>query len=157
MRDGIFVRRTQPVESRFWSKVEFTESCWLWNGPNNGTGYGHMFVDGKTAYAHRWAYEYLVGPIAKGYVLDHLCRVRHCVNPSHLEQVTQRENILRGTGLAARAAAKTECLRGHSLTDPSNLTERGKSRGRRACMACARIYRARHYEKRKRIEMEAVK
>lgn len=92
--------RGLPVEQRFWMKVDRTDTCWLWTASKTRNGYG-MFgvsIDGKvtTSPAHRWAYEMLVGPIPTGLQIDHLCRVRHCVNPAHLEPVTGTQNIRRG-------------------------------------------------------------
>lgn len=70
--------------------------CWIWLGELNRNGYGRVCVKGKRPVAHRHVYETLVGPIPEGLLLDHLCRVRCCVNPSHLEPVTPKENTLRG-------------------------------------------------------------
>lgn len=79
---------------RFWAKVERDPSgCWLWTASLADGGYGHF---GRWK-AHRYAYETLVEPVPHGLDLDHLCRVRHCVNPSHLEPVTRAENLRRGT------------------------------------------------------------
>lgn len=83
---------------RFWTKVHKTETCWLWTAQKNQGGYGRVKVHGKSWVAHRYAYEMLVGPIPVGAVLDHTCRVRHCVNPRHLEPVTHAENVRRGNG-----------------------------------------------------------
>lgn len=83
-------------EKRFWSKVVITNKCWLWEGNKNKDGYGQFTVKGKNTQAHRYCYELLVYKITNGYQLDHLCRVHNCVNPNHLEEVTQRENIRRG-------------------------------------------------------------
>lgn len=85
---------------RFWPKVDKVSSpcgCWLWTSVIAPTGYG-MFAGGRGAmvYAHRWAYEATVGPIPDGLVIDHLCRNTRCVNPDHLEAVTQRVNTHRG-------------------------------------------------------------
>ncbi len=77
----------------FWIG-EPNSGCWLWAGfihPKNG--YGSYRMNGRTCGAHRASYELHVGPIPDGYDLDHLCRVRSCVNPSHLEPVTRRENL----------------------------------------------------------------
>jgi hypothetical protein len=84
------------LESRFWSKVTKTETCWIWTGSDNAIGYGRISVDGRLHYAHRWSYEQARGPIPDGWVVDHLCRTPQCVNPSHLEAVTHHENNVRG-------------------------------------------------------------
>lgn len=93
-------------EQRFWAFVEKTETCWLWTGGTN-EGYGVLWLNGKNVKAHRFAYELLVGPIPDGLVLDHVvargCQWRHCVNPAHLEPVTERVNILRGSSPLAVA------------------------------------------------------
>lgn len=87
--------KPKPVAERFWAKVHKTDSCWLWTASLT-FGYG-SFWDGKgQVRAHRFAYELLVDPIPEGLQLDHLCRIRHCVNPDHLEAVTNAENVQRG-------------------------------------------------------------
>lgn len=84
------------LPERFWRRVQEQEGgCWLWVGTVD-RGYGLLSVDGKTVRAHRYSYETLVGPIPDGLQIDHLCRNRGCVNPAHLEPVTQVENIRRG-------------------------------------------------------------
>lgn len=88
------------TEERFWCKVKKTSECWEWTGYKNSKGYG-MFRLGtehkfKHCVSHRYSYELLASKIPKGLQLDHLCRVRHCVNPKHLEPVTARENTVRG-------------------------------------------------------------
>ena len=99
-------RAKVPPQRRFWRFVEKTEACWLWRGATNGHGYGRFALDGcaKKVSAHRYAYELARGPIPPGRVLDHVCGVRLCVNPDHLEPVTQRENLRRAGSLAARDA-----------------------------------------------------
>src|SRR5580698_2584776 len=88
-------------QQRFWRLVEKTESCWNWKGGKTN-GYGCFQIAKVNFRAHRLAYELLRGPIPTGLHLDHLCRNRSCVNPDHLEPVTQRENTLRGEGIAAQ-------------------------------------------------------
>lgn len=130
-----------PME-RFLEKTERTDGCWLWKGYTGGTGYGVMLVRGKYIGAHRFAYEQWKGPIPKGMHLDHLCRVRACVNPGHLEVVTPRINAQRGDG-GKHWAAKTHCPRGHPYS-PENTYFTPK--GGRACKECRRI-RARAADK----------
>jgi len=131
------------TESTFWSKVEKTATCWLWKGKTGSLGYAQVKVRGRSCMAHRIAWEFIHGPIPRGLTLDHLCRIRHCMNPDHLELVTLRENILRGTGVAAKHARQTTCIHGHPLT-PENSYCRPGGRERR-CRACdaaiSRVYR----------------
>lgn len=123
------------VEQRFWAKVEPTGFCWNWAAPPNSTGYGQFApIRGRKVLAHRFAYEALIGPIADGLYLDHLCRNRLCVNPDHLEPVTNRENLLRGFGFSAQNARKTECDHGHRLAGDNLKID---SEGYRRCRACS--------------------
>ena len=122
--------------NRFWAKVERTESCWLWTAALNmpeemNGGYGYW----NNRVAHRLAYEQLVGPIPEGMVLDHLCRVRRCVNPEHLEVVDRRTNNRRGVGFAGQNAAKTHCPQGHPYSE-ENLVNLAS--GFRRCKQCKR-------------------
>ena len=81
--------------ARFESYVERTDTCWLWTGLLTADDYASFRVDGRNTTGHRWSYVHFVGPIPEGLELDHLCRVRHCVNPEHLEPVTHAENVRR--------------------------------------------------------------
>jgi hypothetical protein len=82
--------------ARLWSQVTKTDACWLWTGYLNHQGYGTLWDGEMVAGAHRVAYRLEVGAIPEDLVLDHLCRVRNCVNPAHLEPVTSAENTRRG-------------------------------------------------------------
>ncbi len=105
----------------------------MWTASQGTGGYGQFGVRaGKVVRSHRFAYRELRGKIPEELVIDHLCRVRHCVNPWHLELVTTRENILRGEGASARNARKTHCDNGHLLR-----FLRGDG-GCRPCMPCLR-------------------
>jgi hypothetical protein len=129
-----------------WS-VDPESGCWLWRKHVNNNGYGLKRVpcscgEGRRAVlAHRFVYELFVGPIPEGLHLDHLCRVRHCVNPSHLEPVTTRENTIRGVGPTAVNAAATHCHLGHPFAG-DNLIVRAD--GSRRCRTCNRARNARY-------------
>lgn len=127
------------TEARFWTKVQKTDGCWLWMAGKYPEGYGSFWLDGTAVRAHRYAYELLIGPIPKGLTLDHLCRVRHCVNPADLQPVSHRENILRGEGVAATAARQAHCLHGHPY-DEANIYHNPKKPTWRQCRACHRAY-----------------
>jgi HNH endonuclease len=88
--------------------------CWIWTGLKNRLGYGRVQYDGKIRRAPRLIYQLMVGPIAPGLQIDHLCRRPACVNPAHLEPVTARENTMRSTAFTATNAKKTHCIRGHA-------------------------------------------
>lgn len=118
---------------RFLDKVRKGDSDWLWTGAINKGGYGNFWLAGRYVSAHRVAYRHYVGEIPEGLTIDHLCRVRHCVNPEHLEAVTNRTNLLRGNGFAGRFARTTQCPKGH-LYDAANT--RIGACGSRYCRAC---------------------
>lgn len=84
--------------------------CWLYEGYRRRDGYAQAWWDGRQQYLHRAMYEHLVGPIPDGLTLDHLCRVRNCVNPSHLDPVSAAENTRRGI---PRNSRKSVCPKGH--------------------------------------------
>jgi hypothetical protein len=123
----------------FWKHVQKTEGCWLWTGQLNEYGYGRIdrqvYGKRRQLMAHRVAYELEVGPIPEGKQLDHLCRVRHCVNPKHLEPVSSQENIMRGTSPAANFASRTHCAKGH-LFDGRRRTRHGEV-AERWCSQCS--------------------
>lgn len=119
------------LPERFWSKVTVSEDgCWLWIGAKLNDGYGLRKREGRTWLAHRDAYEHLVGPIPDDLETDHLCRVRECCNPAHLELVTHAENLRR------RSEAQTHCKHGHEFTEAN--TYRRKTDGARSCRECGR-------------------
>ncbi len=122
---------------RFWSKVGIgaPDECWLWTGSTASKGYGLFWHKGRSVRVHRLAYELMVGPIPEGLTLDHLCRVRHCVNPKHLEPVTGKINILRGEGAPAYNARKTHCLRGHPFNE-TNIYRPPARPKTRECFEC---------------------
>ena len=127
---------------RFRAKVDVRtpEECWEWMASTTNSGYGRYRLPDKHVSAHRFAYEATVGPIPEGLDLDHKCRNRRCVNPAHLEPVTERENTLRGISIAAMNARKTHCWKGHELAGANLYVWQGA----RACKACRKTNRKRH-------------
>lgn len=121
--------------------------CWIWQGALNYKGYGVGHPGGKWSRIHRVTYVEYVGPIPDGLQIDHLCRVKACCNPDHLEAVTAGENLRRAWADRPRRPSKprlftrprkngiiTHCKRGHELT-PENTMTAGS--GKRACRICA--------------------
>lgn len=115
--------------------TKHTPGCIIWPGYIDSHGYGRIQVGSKSKRAHRVEWERLHGPIPSGLQIDHLCRVRSCVNPNHLEPVTARVNILRGVGPTAINAHKTHCINGHPLSG-NNLNM--DTKGGRECKICRR-------------------
>lgn len=112
-----------------------SNGCWNWNRFVDHNGYGSFRIKGNTRTAHRVIWELLRGKVPEGLVLDHLCRNRKCVNPEHLEVVTQRENCMRGL-----IGGKTHCKNGHLFDEENTLISQGeKQYTRRNCKSCDRI------------------
>ena len=104
---------------RIWARVARIEGvdCWLWTGHQIWGGYGTAMMGGRERPVHRIIYEAMRGEIDEGLQLDHLCRNRLCVNPDHLEEVTNRENVLRGAKSALKPDA-TSRFPGVSWDEP---------------------------------------
>lgn len=118
-----------------WMPV--TESgCWIWLKHLTNTGYGSLRVNAKNTLAHRFAYSTLRVPLLAEECLDHLCRVRCCVNPDHLEIVSRGENVLRGNTIAAMHKAKRSCIYGHPFDSVNTHLTR---LGHRRCRTCDRL------------------
>lgn len=132
---------------KLMSKVAIdSNGCWLWQGGKTYDGYARVHAGGKTRRVHRLMYQYHKGPIPEGLQLDHLCRVRHCVNPNHLEAVTARENLMRGETIASGKLklpgfSSTHCPHGHEYT-PENTYIRPN--GGRYCRTCERLSKAKY-------------
>lgn len=110
--------------------------CWIWTGGRRN-GYGRTTWNGRREYVHRAMWQMLVGPIADGLQIDHLCRVPLCCNPDHLEPVPPRVNVRRssaGAVLRQRNASITHCPRGHEYSPENTL----RIRGSRRCRECNR-------------------
>jgi hypothetical protein len=127
--------RDHRLPDRFWDKVQTSGTgCWIWTGAHFTSGYGSYSHNGQCGRAHRIAYRALVGEVPEGLDLDHLCRIRDCVNPNHLEPVTRRVNALRGASPLIRAHLQQTCLRGHAYEGNRRTSPGGTS----YCKPCAR-------------------
>ena len=136
------------VIEKFWSKVNKTDGCWLWIGCTSKQGYGQFSVcRSKLVVAHRFSFELANGSIDRSLVIDHVCRVRNCVNPAHLRQVTHVQNVLENSlSLPALNLLKTHCKRGHEFTEANTYPVPG---GGRNCRTCRNIASQRFLQKRK--------
>lgn len=121
----------RPFDERFWEKVDLRsdDECWPWMASVTADGYGQFWIttERRSVNAHRVAYELTVGQIPDGLEIDHLCRVRCCVNPTHMEPVTRAENARR-----ARAAI-THCPAGHEYDETNTYVYPSGARGCRTC------------------------
>lgn len=127
VRWGLEEKRDPSI--RYWQKVDKTESCWIWIGQiRKRDGYGYFWDGEKKVLAHRWGYQKARGAIKNE--LDHLCRVRACVNPEHLEDVTHKVNVNRGAH-----CQKTHCPQGHEYTKSNTYIRSNNGRVCRKCRA----------------------
>jgi hypothetical protein len=135
------------VRFRWLYNADRETGCWLWTGPKDKLGYGNFGFQGRGYGAHRAAYLLFIGDVPEGMELDHLCRNPSCVNPSHLEPVTHRENIRRGAA-GDRERAKTHCPQGHPYSG-DNLQV--LANGHRRCRACLKVQRKAWKERQKEL------
>lgn len=122
--------------------------CWIWTGKCSVGGYGQMKIARKWVYIHIYNYRTMHGEISERLELDHLCRVRPCVNPWHLEAVTHTENVRRGLG--NRKNERTHCPRGHEYTLENTKLKRNRTS--RECKTCHRFKMA---ERRERLKVNS--
>lgn len=139
---NISPEQLQALAERIAANVEPIplSGCWIWTGTLNQKGYGNISIKNRRHLAHRISYQLTRGPIPDRLVIDHLCRVRCCVNPEHLEPVTNQVNILRGTGSPALLRQRTHCNFGHEFTDENTLLRQGYRR----CAICYKRDAAKH-------------
>lgn len=160
-RDKVMLRRKNPIPQnefhqmkinteiliRIFSKIEISvkhfykgEPCWEWQGARcKPSFYGRIMLHGVEYPAHRGIYNIFVEIVPEHLQCDHLCRNHGCVNPTHIEPVTDRVNILRGVGLPAQRFKQTHCKRGHELSDDNLRVNFRKGKPQRHCFACAKM------------------
>lgn len=151
---------SHATRERFFDKFERNGAdCWVWTASRLPNGYGSFWVGEngiKAANAHRFAYRLLVGEVPDGLVLDHLCRNRACVNPEHLEPVTDRENMWRGEHASIVAARKGQCVNGHKMTPENTRIAPARpgrrNRATRECRQCGRDQERRRAKQRGRAD-----
>jgi len=138
------------IQDRFWSKVYDTqpETCWLWVGGSTPAGYGVIWYKTRQVYAHRLSYEWAYGPIPKGLQVDHLCFTPSCINPEHLETVTDSENKRRALNFRGQ---RTYCYNGH-LTAESGVYIAPS--GARECRVCARKRWKKYRDKKREVTVD---
>lgn len=145
----------QKVET-FWKHVDRSggdNACWPWTSWMNSKGYGKFKLCGWHSSAHRIAYAVTHGEIPEGYDIDHICNNRACCNPSHLQAISHRENVLRSENtIAGRQSRQTHCKRGHPLSGDNLLMEGNK----RFCRECKRLARPDELARRKQRRMGAL-
>lgn len=123
------------LPDRYWARVDKTDSCWLWTGRLDKDGYAQMRYQGRQPLVHRLAYEDAHGvKLTPEQTIDHLCNVRNCVNPDHLEVCAAVENMQRAV------ERRKTCKRGHPITEDSHYVYRRGKYVNRACRECKRAY-----------------
>lgn len=144
-------RAQEDPKPRFAAAVRVSPNgCWLWIAGTDSSGRGMFSVNGKQVRAYVWAWEYKNGPVPEGKVLDHVvCQNPNCVNPAHLQPVTQRINVLRGKSSRVRAFLANTCTRGHDLSKPENVYPKSNTRTGRRCRICTLEINRRSVERRK--------
>lgn len=126
--------------SRFFSRIRYMDNgCIEWTDRCTASGYGMIPYKGKDLRVHRVAKALSGVDIPFGMVCDHLCKNTKCVNPDHLEVVTNEENVMRGSGVFAKNAVKTHCDRGHDLKEHGYAFKAPTGKTWRRCKACQRV------------------
>lgn len=124
------------VDRWLTKKVVAQGECWEWTGSKTRNGYGQLKIGGVAMMAHRAFYEHFITEIPDGLDLDHLCRMRACVNPWHLDPVSRSVNLYRAETLGKYNLKKTHCPHGHEY---SAANTRFTRTGSRCCRTCERL------------------
>lgn len=124
---------------RFWQKAQrgSPDECWEWTA-SGSKDYGTFYDHGRSRQAHRVAWELTNGPVPDDLPLDHLCRNKRCVNPGHLEPVSQKTNLHRGNGWAGRHVRATHCPQGHPYNAANTYRKQRRTHVSRECRQCDR-------------------
>jgi hypothetical protein len=134
-------RRNTPEDFHKRHAID-SNGCHIWYGSLTEDGYGRFTINFQAWLAHRYAYFLKYGTLDPKKEIDHKCRVRRCVNPDHLEEVTSKENVMRGNTVARRNSNKTHCKHGHEFTIENTYI---KSNGGRLCKQCGRDNARKYY------------
>lgn len=149
MAGSVHTFYSDKVKARFWGKVARAgyEECWVWLGRKNHSGYGLMTIERKGVRAHRISFVLNGSVIPEGYVIDHICRNRACVNPAHLRAVTKTVNTIENSyAVSAFNKVKNHCPQGHPYSEENTRIQLRKSGiVSRICKACSRFYSLRYY------------
>lgn len=135
------MNKRTPSIVRFERYVEKTDACWNWKGSRLPSGYGRFSFGGdrNMGLAHRWSYQHFNGQIPEGYTVDHLCFNKSCVNPDHLDAVTQLVNNIRAIPRRIRST-DTQCANGHAWSAFAYVGPNGK----KTCKECRRLSQQRY-------------
>ena len=137
---------SEQQTNNFHAKYKIFNTCWIWQGNVDRYGYGTLYLNGKTVKAHRISYYLKYKYLTDGLVLDHLCRVRDCVNPAHLEEVTVSTNNKRGDcgkAVGQWQKNKTHCPQGHIYNEKNTVYRKNNSclsGYARRCRICIKSY-----------------
>lgn len=124
------------VPRRIWQRVDPVGTCWIWRG-SLWAGYAVAWIEGKTRSLGPWLFRQMVADYDTALHLDHLCRVPACINPTHREPVTPRENQMRAPeSITAINARRTHCTHGHPFSVENTYVDH---KGHRYCRACHRL------------------
>jgi len=146
--DNSKLQQYKKILFNFISKISINQvtGCWDWIGGDTGKSKYARFRNGaKKVLAHRFSYELMVEKISDDKVLDHICRNRMCVNPSHLREVTQKINVLCGNGVASKNALKTHCKYGHEFNEQNTKIIFHRHYRLRQCKECQKRFQKERY------------